>query len=190
MSLRTLVAPLTRRYRYRVVAGLLVLSLPLAVVLAVLLTQKASTSLTATTSRSSEELARSVTLHLEDFMSERQDNLVLIADQAAAGLDGPSVKPLTEFVDKTYHDYDLIEVTDLTGHVVTASRSTGSFNPAGETWFRTAAAGQPVVTSPIINDGDIRWAIATPVLDPPATPSASWSPTSTKQSCPTSSTPS
>ena len=165
VGLRQRFRRLRGRFVTRVVAGLLVVSLPLAVVLAVLLTQKASTSLTATTSRSSEELARSVTLHLEDFMSERQENLVLIADEAAAGLDGPAVKPLTEFVDKTYHDYDLIEVTDLTGRVVTASRSTGSFNPAGETWFRTAAAGQPVVTSPVEHEGDVRWAMATPVLD-------------------------
>ena len=143
MSLRTLVAPLTRRYRYRVVAGLLLVSVPLAVVLAVLLTQKASTSLTSTTSQSSEQLARSVTLHLEDFITERQANLVLVADQAA----GRTQRPVGQTARRSSstsrtNDYDLIEVTDLTGQVVSASRSKGSFNPSGEAWFRTAATGQ------------------------------------------------
>ena len=43
-SIRSILARLSGRYRYRVVAGLLVVSLPITVVLAVLLTRQASNS--------------------------------------------------------------------------------------------------------------------------------------------------
>ena len=74
------------RYRNRMIAGLLVVSLPITIVLAVLLTRKASGSLTSTSGQSAAQLARAVSIHLEDFLSERHENLALIAQEASGGL--------------------------------------------------------------------------------------------------------
>jgi methyl-accepting chemotaxis protein len=171
MGLRTRLGRLGGRYRYRVVAGVLVVSVPIAIVLAVVLTHKSSTSLTSSTKNAGEQVARAVALHVEDFVSERQENLTLVAAAATANLGAPAVGALATQIDKTYGDYDIIEVTDLNGTVVAASRPSGTFDPSGENWFRTVAGGQPVVTSPVEVNGDIRWAFAAPVFDSGGHPS-------------------
>ena len=165
MSRRSLLARLGGRYRNRMVAGLLIVSLPITIVLAVLLTRKASGSLSSTSGQGAAQLARAVAIHMEDFVSERNENLVLIAHEASADLAAPSVAALATRIDKTYGDYDIIEVTDLAGHVVAASRPDGRFDPSASAWFRTAAAGQAVTASPEEQDGDFSWVLAAPVLD-------------------------
>ena len=72
------------RYRYRVVMGLLIVSVPVTIALAALLTQKASTSLTASPAPRSRPTA-AIALHLEDFVAERQANLMT----APAGIGQP-----------------------------------------------------------------------------------------------------
>src|SRR4051812_32728222 len=170
MSIRSVATRLGSRYRSRLVAGILIVSVPITAVVAVLLTHKASSSLTSDASTGGTRLARSVALHVEDFLSERQENLTVIADDASAKLSDPAVALLAARLDKTYGDYQVIEVVDLAGHVAAASRPEGTFDPSGEEWFRTAASGQPVVTSPVESDGGVRWIVAAPVLDPGGRP--------------------
>lgn len=91
-SLRRLLTTLNHsrsRLAVRMVAGLLVVSLPITVVLAFVLTSKASNSLTSAGANSGAQLANAVTLHIEDFVSERQENLAGIAELATARLDDP-----------------------------------------------------------------------------------------------------
>ena len=68
------------RYRYRLVAAMLLVSLPLMVVLAVLLTSSASTSLTASAQDKGESVARALTLRVEEWVSDRQESLAVLAD--------------------------------------------------------------------------------------------------------------
>jgi methyl-accepting chemotaxis protein len=159
------------RLAVRMVAGLLVISLPISLVLAFVLTSKAETSLTADASNGGRQLANAVTLHIEDFIANRQLNLALIGDTASAGLDQPAVAALTASSNDTYDAFGMIEVTDLTGRVAATSRSGVGFDPHHEAWFRTAASGQAAVTSPVEVDGDVHWYIAVPVLDASGRPS-------------------
>jgi hypothetical protein len=66
-------------------------------------------------------------------------------------------------VDTTYGDFTLIELTDLTGKVLATSRAGTGLDVAGQSWFHTAAAGQPVLTSPVRQGDHIQWIIAQPV---------------------------
>jgi methyl-accepting chemotaxis protein len=66
-------------------------------------------------------------------------------------------------VDRTYGDFALIELTDLSGKVLASSRAGAGLEVAGQTWFRTAAAGQAVLTSPVRQGDHIQWVIAQPV---------------------------
>jgi hypothetical protein len=165
MGVRSALGRITGRYRTRVVVGVLVVSLPITVGLGLLLTRKASTSLTSTSGQAGGQLARAVALHVEDFVSERQESLALVGAQASAGLGDPAVAALAVRIDKTYGDFHVIEVTDLAGRVVVSSRPDRSFDPSGLSWFRTAAGGQLVVTSPVEAQGAVRWVLASPVLD-------------------------
>lgn len=140
-------------------------------VLVLLLTAKASSSLTATAKQNSEQLARAVTIHIEEFVSERQENLEVAAGSAAASLTDPRLTAELIGLDKVSGDFDLVEVTDLTGHVLATSRPEASYDPSAEPWFRTVASGQRVLTSLISVNGEVRWFIAVPVLDATGRPS-------------------
>ena len=158
---------LHRRFAFRLVAAMLLVSVPLMVVLAVLLTTSASSSLTASArdarARASPGLS---TLRVEDWLSERQENLTRAghggerptstSGQAAVGAGQRSTRSTTIL--------DLLELTDLTGKVLATSRSGSGIKAAGQDWFRTAAAGQPSLTSPVREGDHIQWIIAQPVL--------------------------
>src|SRR3954447_18529654 len=112
---------LRSRYRYRVVAGLLAVALPITILLGVLLTRSASSSLTTSTRNNGEQVARAVTLRLEDWLSERDENMTVIATQASGRLRDAATGALLTHIDKTYGDFEVIEVTDLNGRILAKS---------------------------------------------------------------------
>jgi hypothetical protein len=61
------------RYRYRLVPAMLLVSVPLMVGLAVVLTTSASASLTSLAQNKGGGVARAVTLRVEDWITERQE---------------------------------------------------------------------------------------------------------------------
>ncbi|MDX6296635.1 MAG: methyl-accepting chemotaxis protein [Nocardioidaceae bacterium] len=156
---------LRRRFAVRLVAATLVVSLPLMTVLAVVLTRQSSSDLTAAAESKGQSTARSVTLHLEDWLSERQDQLTSIAVQAEDGSSNVSDGALLRDITASYPDYSLIEITDLSGKVSASSRSGASFAAAGQAWFQTARSGKPALTTLMRHGNTIQWILATPVLD-------------------------
>jgi methyl-accepting chemotaxis protein len=153
-----------RRFAFRLVAAILLVSLPLMIVLALLLTRQSSSSLADSAERKSETVARAVTLRLEDWLSERRADMQLVAGTVSGQLDRRRTEALLARIDKTNGSYSLVEITDLAGNVLASSRAGDSLDPAGQDWFRTAASGQPVMTSPTLEGDHIRWIIAQPVL--------------------------
>jgi methyl-accepting chemotaxis protein len=151
------------RYRYRLMAAMLVVSLPMMIVLAALLTTKASSSLTAASQRKGISVARAVALRLEDWLSERRESLTVIAQTSAGQLSAPATATELAKIDKTYNDYSLLLVTDLTGKVTATRRPGGTVATAGQAWFRTAVAGHPIVTSPVLLNGRVEWIMAQPI---------------------------
>src|SRR2546427_7159793 len=74
-----------RRYRSRLVAGMLAVILQLMLGFAAILTARASASLSASSERKGAEVARAVTLRLEDWLGERRADLTNIPDQVPGG---------------------------------------------------------------------------------------------------------
>ena len=151
------------RYRYRLMAAMLVVSLPMMIVLAALLTTKASSSLTDASQRKGISVARAVALRLEEWLSERRESLTVIAQTSAGQLSAPATATELAKIDKTYSDYSLLLVTDLTGKVTATSRPGSTVATAGQAWFRTAVAGHPIVTSPVLLNGRVEWIMAQPI---------------------------
>jgi methyl-accepting chemotaxis protein len=135
------------------------------IVLAVLLTQKASTSLGTEARAGNETVARTLTLRLEEWVSERRENVTVIAAHASGQLDTAATTALVSTIDKTYGDFTVIEVTDLSGRVTSSSRPGAQFDPTGDDWFRTVTSGKAVLTSLSKQQGKLRWIVAAPVLD-------------------------
>jgi methyl-accepting chemotaxis protein len=154
------------RFSVRLLVGMLAASLPIMIVLALLLTAQSSHSLHSAYERKGVSVARAVALRLEDWMSERRENLALLATHVSGHIDAsdPDSTELAKGIATTSDDYIVIEVTDLTGTVVGTSAPDVKIDPTGADWFRTAAAGQSVTTSLAEQDGDLRWILAEPVL--------------------------
>jgi methyl-accepting chemotaxis protein len=154
-----------RSFTVRLVVGMLLVSLPVMSALAVLLTTKSSASLTASSEAKGISVSRAVALHLEDWLSERRADLAGAAALARGALADPrTTTVLAGLVANHAGDFRVVEVSDLNGAVRSASRPDAAFSPAGQDWFRSAAAGQPVVNSLREVDGGIQWTIAEPVL--------------------------
>jgi methyl-accepting chemotaxis protein len=154
---------LSRRFAFRLVAAMLLVSVPLMIVLAVLLTRASSLSLTRSAERNGTALARAVTLRVEDWLSERREDMTVIAGSVSGRLNRPGTAVQLARIDKSSGSYSLIEITDLTGKVLASSRAGAGMDPAGQDWFRTAASGRPVVTSLFRRGNHIQWFIAQPV---------------------------
>ena len=151
------------RYRYRLVAAMLLVSVPLMVVLAIFLTTSASRSLTSSAQGKGLDVARAVALRLEDWLSERRESLTVLGAATATTTSVEGTRSELSKVDSTYGDFSLIELTDLNGKLLASSRPGAGLDLASQTWFHTAAAGQPVLTSPVRLGDHIQWIIAQPV---------------------------
>jgi methyl-accepting chemotaxis protein len=158
------------RFSVRLVAAMLAVSLPLMVVLAVLLTTQASASLTAAGKQRGVTIARAVALRLEDWLSERMGDTSIIAQQIAAQPDRASSAAILARVGKIYDDYSLLEATDLSGRVLNSSRPGVTLAVRDASWFRIAAGGKAVITSPVKHGEHMEWIIARPILGRDAQP--------------------
>lgn len=153
-----------RRFGVRLVASMLIVSLPLAVVLTVLLTSRSSASLNAAAEDKGVSLARAVTLRVEDWLIERREGISVVAATAAGNESSSALAVrLKGFVESYDDDYSLVEVTDRAGKVRSSSNPRLNIDPTGEEWFRTALSGKLVVTSLLHRGNHLQWIIAHPV---------------------------
>jgi methyl-accepting chemotaxis protein len=97
-------------------------------------------------------------------MSERHGDLSVIANRSTGNESSPSTQALITQFDSQFGDYVVIEVTDLAGKVLQASNTDVEIDPHDQSWFRIAASGQAVASSPVERDGRIDWPIAEPIL--------------------------
>ncbi|MGY2873552.1 methyl-accepting chemotaxis protein [Marmoricola sp. URHA0025 HA25] len=152
-------------FAFRLVAAMLAVSLPLMTVLAVLLTQTSSSSLTRSAQQSGQTLASAVALRLDDWLSERQHELTVVA-AAVPGRPDAQNQSLLADIEKAGGDYTSLEITDSTGKVVVSSRSGETLQAAGEDWFQQAVASEAPVLSSVVRKGDhIAWVVAARIVD-------------------------
>ncbi len=154
----------TGRFGNRLVAAMVLVSLPLMVVMAGLLTSEAASGLTAANLHEEAKTAESVALRVQDWLPERRENMQHLAAANADRLDSPTLAADLADVTRTYEVYSVVEVTDLTGAVLASSSPATTVEVVGRDWFATAVAGQPVLTSPVQRNGRLEWLIAQPVV--------------------------
>ena len=158
------------RLDVRLTLGILAVALPVMAGLTVLLVSKSSSSLTASAESEMESTARAVVLRVEDWLGERREDMAVIADQAALSTDDSDLEELLREFDERSGSYLLVEVTDLNGVPTSTSRSGKSVDPSREEWFRLAAGGQSVISSPTGRSGGVDWVIAEPILSAQGAP--------------------
>ena len=153
------------RFSYRLVAAMLLVSLPLMVLLAVLLTSQASASLTEAGEHDGVGNAQSVALRVENWLSERRENLRLIAAAAAESLDNPRHRNRSGRVGRERTMTSCCSRSPTSrGRCWPRRRPEVTVDLAGQDWFGTAAGGQPVTTSLVQRGDHIQWVIAQPIV--------------------------
>lgn len=156
-----------RRFGVRLVATMLVVSLPLMVVLAVVLTRSSSSSLTESAEHDGETLARAIDQRVEDWLSERRGDLTVLAETVSVQGDAQAAAALLTRFHRAYGDYSTLEIIDLSGRVRASSQTGDRIEAVGEDWFEDALASDAPVVSPLERQGDeVRWIIANRVLGP------------------------
>ena len=158
------------RYRYRLIISMLLVSIPIMATLAVLLTAQSSSSLTREAKRGRVAVARAITVRLEDWITERHEDLAVLAtdlkESSPSGVEPALARLQTESADFTF-----LAVVDLNG-LTTAATVDPSVDVSKQSWFRSAASGQVITTSPVAIDSSISWVMAQPILDDAGRPTA------------------
>jgi len=148
----------------RLLGGMLLVALPVAVLLAWLLTRDTDRELTRLTASEHIQQATVQAAAADEWVAHRQDDMAAVALAVGDRLTDPATPArLAGFV-KTFGQYEGIEVTDLTGKVLAASGGDVAFDPSRDAWFRTAASGQPAVGEPEPAGGGVLWPVAAPIL--------------------------
>ncbi len=153
-----------RRFSVQLVAAMLAVSLPLMIILAVLLTKGASSSLTSSAEDKGGDVARVVTLRLEDWQVERRSDMEMIGEHASEQLGGAHMLELLDGVINASASFTRIDVVDPQGKVIASSQAGAVSDAAGQTWFSDALAGKPVLTSLARKGDHLQWIIAQPVF--------------------------
>jgi methyl-accepting chemotaxis protein len=151
---------------------MLLVSIPLMVLLAVLLTTRSSSSLTREAEKGRVSVARAVTVRLEDWMSERGEDLGIVAEELSGETSRSVADSALTRLQGSGGDFASLEVTDLNGVVLSTTDDARLGDVAHAAWFRTAAGGETVTLSPVAVDGNIDWIIARPILDVSGRPEA------------------
>jgi len=155
---------LHRRLGVRMAVPTLVVALPMLAALAVYSTTIASSNLIAAVQQQRVDLAKSVTLRLEDWISQQQRIIEDIADHAVELHTDHEIVALLDNHNRDNPQFSVIEIIDLTGKVTASSQPAANVDPTGQDWFRSAAAGQPTLTSLTQVGDQIHWVFAQPIV--------------------------
>ncbi|GAB7191826.1 hypothetical protein NUM3379_25340 [Kineococcus sp. NUM-3379] len=157
---------LLRRYRARLVLGLLVVTVPVLVLIVTLLTWAAGTHIRTETETVVANRATAVAGALDDYLAERRLDMAVVATAVADHPLEEAGAQLAEF-DRLNDSFDGFAVVGLDGRtLVRGDGETVAFADPEATWFRDAVAGRQTLSEVFERDGAVHWYAAHPVLGP------------------------
>jgi methyl-accepting chemotaxis protein len=162
------------RFGIRLLAGMLAVSLPVAGVLAWVLTSRSAATVTELT----EELGTSVAVaqagRVDAWLAEREGDVRLTAGNLVGHTGDPAgAAALLANVHRAYAAYHVIVLADLSGRVIASSNPEVRLpDLGGRPWFQSAAAGKPDLAGPEEVDGTVLWGLAHPVAGADGRPAA------------------
>ena len=170
MSLRARWQAVRNKFATRLLAGLLIVTLSISVGLAMVLTRTMSNGLTASIRHDLQGTAQSAARAIDNWLDERRGDFEVTASLLSGRLADPLVPEVLRRIASYYKAYDVIEVADLNGVVLHATSQEERVDPAGQDWFRAAAAGDWVLSEPRTVDGRAIWPIAKAIVGPDGRP--------------------
>jgi len=155
------------RYRTRLILGVLIVSVPMAIAAIVVVTRSASQGLEESVRTLLSSRAIAVSDNVAGWVDERQGDLSEVARSVTPVLDeGRELRGVLEAANDAQPDvYDVLFVTRLNGAVLATTEESLDFDPEEQDWFELAADGTPTI-SPISRDGEeFRWVVAAPIVE-------------------------
>jgi methyl-accepting chemotaxis protein len=154
----------------RLLAGVLAASLPVMIVMAALLSQRATGNLTESVQHDAHNVARLAALRLNDWVHARQDELSHLAGALQVRLGDRSLGTELTRLAKSDDDFTDFEILDLKGNILTGT-GVLEFDPSSAAWYRKSQV--EAVISPITRDSTgLHWFASQPMLGADARPSA------------------
>jgi methyl-accepting chemotaxis protein len=151
-------------YSLRVVAGILLVSIPLSIVLGFVMSNwSAQTSIDQTKARA-EATAEGATVRITDWVSERQAELRSLAQNEAGALASPDLQSQLRGAAASHPYFDDIQIFDAKGQVVASSVPGVSLSatPSGGT-FANSLSVETIGPVVVAKDG-IDWVMTAPIL--------------------------
>jgi methyl-accepting chemotaxis protein len=153
------------RFSVRLVAGLLGVSIPVMVVLSVVLTRSASSSLEDASASAARAAAASSALRVDDWVGDLKASVSSVGLVTGAHLNDSALAAELARSTKLYDDFDRFAVLDTAGHLRAAVPADSPIAVTGrETWFQAALAGPTITDIMRVGDG-LGWYVAAPVKD-------------------------
>jgi methyl-accepting chemotaxis protein len=152
------------RFAGRLLAGMLLVALPVAALLSWLLTQDTAREITSLTEAEHAQQAATQARTADDWIGARLDDMAVVALYVRERLADPTMPATLTAIVEALAFWDGVNVTDLTGKVLATTGVDVAFDPSRDAWFRTAAGGEPVFSGPTARGGEIVWPVAAPVL--------------------------
>jgi methyl-accepting chemotaxis protein len=150
---------LTGKTFFRLLAGLLGAVLTITLVLAVLLDQRASDALTTSVEEGLTSAGDSVAARVGVWLENRTNDLETVARSR-----GDLERDLRA-LDEIRGAYDTVQLLDLDGDVVAASRPGPALPATGQEWFATAVAGRAAIGEMERAGSSLRWVLAVPRVE-------------------------
>jgi hypothetical protein len=165
MHVRALTRVVTGRYRNRLIAGVLLVSIPVTALMVLVMASRASAHLDLATRLELQRRADVAAVAVDGWVAERKADAAGVAREVSLGLARERVSPLLVAQTRDSNDLAGIEVVTAAGAVVSSSGRAQEFSVQGQDWFRDAASGRVVISPVFRTNGPVLWVFAAPVVE-------------------------
>ena len=151
-------------YLLRVVAGVLVVSIPLSIVLGfVMATWSAQTSIDLTKARA-EATAQSAAVRITDWLGERQAELRTMAQESAGTLSSPGLNARLIASYASHPSFEAVQIFDTTGKVIASSVPGVQLSPTPPGGTLDNSLNVESVGPVAMVGGGLQWLLTAPIL--------------------------
>jgi methyl-accepting chemotaxis protein len=154
---------LRHAFFFHLLAGSLVVSVPLLLVLGIGLTYLSGQQITQSATDQASVNASSAAIALTDWVGERQRELSQVARSVQDQVDSPELAASIRGLGSVYPNFKVLEIVNRTGMNVATTSAGGALDAATASWF---AAGLLKPTAQTISKaaGGLEWVMTAPII--------------------------
>jgi methyl-accepting chemotaxis protein len=154
---------LRRAFFFHLLAGSLVVSVPLLLVLGIGLTYLSGQQITQSATDQASVNATSAAIALTDWVGERQRELSQVARSVQDQLDNPAFTTSIQGLGPVYPNFKVLEIVNRDGANVATTSAGGALDAATASWF-AASLLKPTAETIRKAAGGLEWVMTSPII--------------------------